>query len=191
MAFSPDTYNSILLGAQAAGIATDFYSQRQARKAAQAGYGLDEGELQLRMQEEQMAFTQANTENLERLRETLSTQNAILGARGQMAGVGSALASQTKAVGEYSADKEAMRLSKLFRENQFKGMQRLSKIKQAGSRIESGNRMLQSGLNMFSLSESLYSKKPGASSKSIGTGTPAYKKLDLPSLRPNLGTRGK
>ena len=150
-----NTYKAILLGAQAAGVATNLFAESRANKTSRLGYDIDQRELQLRMQEEELAFTQANTANLERLRETLSTQNAILGARNQLPGQGSALAIQNKSLENFSADKTALRLSQAFRKSQLKGLERLAGIKQASSRIESGNKLLASGLNMFNANEIL------------------------------------
>jgi len=49
MAMSPGTFNSILLGAQAAGIGANIYSMRQQQRAEAAGAELDEGQMRLRM----------------------------------------------------------------------------------------------------------------------------------------------
>ena len=150
-----NTYKAILLGAQAAGIATNIFAESRSNRISRMGYEIDQRELGLRMQEEELAFTQANTANLERLRETLATQNAILGARNQLPGQGSALAATNKSLENFAADKTALRLSQSFRKSQLQGLERLAGIKQATSRLESGNKLLAAGLNMFNANELL------------------------------------
>ena len=154
-----NSFQAILLGAQAAGISASIYSEIQGNRIRGRGAELEQRELGLRMQQEELAFTQANIENLQNLRETLATQNAILGARGQASGQGSALAVQNKSIANFNADTEAMRLNKTFRQSQYKALEKLQGIKLASSRQESSNRILGQGLNMFSISESLYKKR--------------------------------
>ena len=73
-------YQALLLGAQAAGIGLNLYAARNA--AGQSGIEVDRAQMQVRAEQEQLAFQEANIASLESFAETLSTQRAILAARG-------------------------------------------------------------------------------------------------------------
>ena len=140
----------ILLATQAAGIGMNLYAQSRAEKFTQMGEELDKMQLRQRMGEEQLASSQKSLYNLERLREVMATQRAIMGARGQMPGVGSAGALTQKSIGSFNKDEEARRLSQTFKQNQFESQMRLYGLNRANRQSKRGSKIMQQGLNMFS-----------------------------------------
>lgn len=148
-------YDAMLLGAQAAGIGANLYAARQQQRMTELGIEVEQGEVALRMKEEQLAFTEANIASLDQLQEVMATQRAILGARGQAPGVGSALAVGNKSTRAQSADQRARNLSKSFRQNQYEGTQSLLGIKKAGARAQFGNSLIAGGLSSFNLNMSI------------------------------------
>jgi len=154
----------MLLAAQAAGIGMSMYAERRAEKFARIGEKLDilgvqhqmqsanlqfenaQRQLDTRMQEEQLAFSQQALFDTERLREVMATQRAIFSARGQMPGVGSAGAITNKSLNAFGADERARNLSKLFAENKIKSGKSLLKLQQGNFNLESISKM--SGIKM-------------------------------------------
>ena len=150
MPIQQNTYNAMLLGAQAAGIGAGIYASGQQRRAEAAGAAIDEGALKLRMQQEQLAFTQANIADLNNLAETLSAQRAILGARGQASGSGSAAALANKTIAQYGEDKQSRQLNASFRKDYITSMIRLRRANLGSSRAAYGSSLIGQSMNMFS-----------------------------------------
>ncbi len=176
----------MLMASQAAGIGMNMYSQRRAEKMARIGEKLDlmglqnqlqtgamqfeTAQLQLdtRMKEEQLAFTQQALFDTERLKEVMATQRALFSARGQMPGVGTAAAISNKSLSAFSADERTRNLSQLFRKNQLNNQKSLLKIQksafdtqirsnmagvkvgQAARKAQMGSNLMMQGINMFS-----------------------------------------
>lgn len=150
ISFSP-TFGAILLGAQAAGIGANIYSSRQQARAERAGADIDEGNMKLRMQQEQIAFSQQNIADLTNLRETLAAQRAATSARGQLPGAGSVLAVTNKSIANFNADRSARALNVSFREDYMKGMMGLSRAALGASKAQRGGNLMAQGANMFSV----------------------------------------
>lgn len=166
-------YQALLLGAQAAGIGTNLLAGRAKRGTQRAAIAAERSQLELRMEQDQLAFKQANIASLEHLNETLATQRAIQGARGTAAGQGSALAIAEKSIRNQKSDEKALALNKIFRENQTQGLNRLLNIREIGASAEFGASMLETGINTFSLNTSIgkwlqgKSKSPSSSNNFV------------------------
>lgn len=148
-------YQSMLLGAQAAGIGADLYSAYSKKKIADAGLELEKGDINIRKGQEELSYAEANLASLQELQEVMATQRAIMGARGQNPGVGSSLASANKSERAHGADQRARELSKTFRQSQLDGMSRLLNIKKAGNRAAFGGSLIESSLNSLSLNKTI------------------------------------
>lgn len=98
------TPNSVLNGAQAAGIGLQIYSNYSANKMDRLGTNLDIGQNNIRLQQEQLQSTQMALQATKNLRANLASQAAIAAARGQRSGVGSALAAQNTSQANYNQD---------------------------------------------------------------------------------------
>jgi len=176
----------MLMASQAAGIGMNMYAQRKAEKMTRIGEKLDlmglqnqlqtgamqfeTAQLQLdtRMKEEQLAFTQQALFDTEKLREVMATQRALFSVRGQMGGVGTAAAISNKSVNAFNADERARNLSQLFAKNRISNQKSLLKIQksafdtgigsqmiglkvgQAGRKAQAGANLMMQGMNMFS-----------------------------------------
>ena len=185
-------YQAMLLGAQAAGIGANIFAAYQQRKMVESGIAVDQGDLKLRMKQEELAYTEANVESLGQLQEVMATQRAIMGARGQNPGVGSALAAANKSVRAQSADQAARDLSKSFRQAQLSGMSGLLNIKKAGARATFGNSLIEGGLSTLDLNTTIGEliQKNKQSIKPIGGGTqPNWKNKDF--LKPQFALKGR
>lgn len=148
-------YQALLLGAQAAGIGVNLYAARSEKRAVGAGIEAERAQLSLRMEQEQLAFQEANIASLEGLAEVLSTQRAIQAARGTSTNAGSAVAISEKSIRNQSADTQARKLNKVFREQQMKGLNSLLNIKQAGAEAKFGASLIETGLSAFNLNTSI------------------------------------
>jgi hypothetical protein len=105
----------ILLAAQAAGIATDLYSTRQAQKNLRRGQELEAAQTEKNLEQLRLQNTEVALQDLDKLRKNLSTQRAIAGARGQMSGVGSARAASLASERAFTSDERARELSLRFK----------------------------------------------------------------------------
>ena len=140
----------LLLAAQAAGIGMNLYAQRRAEKFTRIGEELEKQQLQLRMSEEQLAYTQKSLYGVEQLREVLASQRAIMAARGQAPGLGSAKALETRSVNVFNADERARQLSQTFRKNQLDSQMSLYNINRSTRKAQRKMNSVMQGLNMFS-----------------------------------------
>lgn len=105
----------ILLAAQAAGLALDLYSTRQASKNMKRGYELDAANAERNIEQLRLQNTEESLFGLDQLRRNIGTQRAIAGARGQISTVGSARAGTLASERSYSADERARELSLRFK----------------------------------------------------------------------------
>jgi hypothetical protein len=140
----------MLMGAQAAGLITNIYGMSEANKMNKLGTQLDQQALGLQMEQERLASTEQALANTENLRSILSTQRALMASRNQMPGVGSAGASEQKAIRNYNADESARNLNMVFRQAHLTGQSRLLDIKRFGAKAERGAALAAGSFNNIS-----------------------------------------
>jgi len=145
----------ILLAAQAAGIGANLYANRAQNRIESKGLALDEESVKLRMKQESLAAQQETLQDLTTLRETLASQRAIAGARGQNPGQGSIKALEQKSVRAQSTDERMRNLNKSFREKYAESLSRLKRIEHQGTKAQRGVQLLGQSINMFDFN-SLY-----------------------------------
>ena len=148
-------YPFLLLAAQAAGIATNIYAQSQQTKIGRQGLAIDQAQLGLRMEQETLAATQDTLTDLTTLQETLASQRAIFGARGQNPGQGTAKSIEQKSVNAYGADANARRINQTFKKSYMESLSRLKRVEQHGLEAQRGVQLLGQSLNMVDFN-SLY-----------------------------------
>ena len=164
----------LLLATQAAGIGIDLIKNSISNRAENQAYdsksrflsygaSLEQKEIDIRMQQEELSASEESLMSLKRLREVMSTQAVIFGARGQKTGTGSALSASQGSINEFNADERARNLSKSFRKLQLENQKSISKLNHlAGeSSIQSAKSrrtlkqtmgLVNKGLNMFTQS---------------------------------------
>ena len=76
----------LLLASQAAGLATNLWATKRANQFDALGTKMQQRELDMRMQQEQLASSQESLMGMEKLRDVMSSQRAIFAARGQTGG---------------------------------------------------------------------------------------------------------
>lgn len=140
----------IFLAAAASGIAVNLYGNAQSNRAMKAGGRADKAQLDLQMEQDSLASVEQSLFNTEQLREVMSSQRAIFGARGQMPGTGSALAIEQKSLRGYGADERARELSTNFRKTQLLGRKSLVDIQRFGEKAKMGAQLASQGMNMIS-----------------------------------------
>lgn len=105
----------ILLAAQAAGLGMDLYATRKASKSMKMGFELDAANAENKIEQLRLQGTEDALFNLDRLRQNISTQRAISGARGQSSSTGSARGAILASERTYTADERARELSERFK----------------------------------------------------------------------------
>jgi len=115
----------MLLAAQAGGYASSLYARKQQERIARKGDEMDRQQLQLQLQQEQLASTEQSFYNTEKLRDVMATQRALFAARGQQAGQGSNFMIGQASQRAYNAEESARQLSMSFRKHQLESKQRL------------------------------------------------------------------
>lgn len=116
------------MAAQASGIAMNLYQTRQAAKQLKMGARLDKEELEIGIEQERLMATEKSLMANERLRESLATTRALMAARGQAGGSGSARAVTQKSIQNFNLDEMARSISSNFKTYQAKSQQRLIDI---------------------------------------------------------------
>jgi len=140
----------ILMGAQAAGSIMSSYAQRKSFQQSQLAAGLEQQQLQLRLQQEVVASNQQGLANLDMLEQTLASQRALSAARGAMPGVGSTLSLAQKSVRGYQRDEKARALSMDFLKTQRKYQMGMSSMRQTGQKFKYGVGMFKQGMSQLS-----------------------------------------
>lgn len=143
----------LLLAAQAAGVGLNLYANKQQSKIEGLGYQLEEGQLNVRMQQELLVASQQQLSDLNRLQENMATQRAVFAARGTNPGQGSARTIMEASSKAYQEDERARKLNTDFRKNYIESLKRIQRIEHAGLKSNRAAKQLQSGLNMFSFNE--------------------------------------
>jgi hypothetical protein len=145
----------LLMGAQIAGAISDVYGQHQSYKMSKRAQQFEEGQINLRMQQEGIASQQQSLLNLESLQEVLATQRAFAGARGFTPGVGSALAVEQKSIHRFRQDEKARELSLSFLQQQRKAQIAMSKVGLAGKKAQFGTSLMKTGFGLLSPSQTI------------------------------------
>jgi len=148
----------MLLGAMAAGHGLDVYQSKRKERYTRMGEDLERREMQLQMQQEQLASSEQSLFQSEQLREVLATQRVLAASRGQMSGAGSNLAVSQSSIRAFNADEHARELSQSFRKHQFESSQRLQGLNRTARNQERRFSNIAKGVNLLSVNE-LYSNK--------------------------------
>ena len=142
----------LLLAAQAAGIAMDMSAQRSAYRMARRGQQLEEAQINLRMQQEQVAFEEESLQSLENLREVMASQRALFAAQGRVPGIGSTAAIEQRSLIRFAADERARKLSMGFREHYYKSQTALSRIGLQSYKANQASQNIQKMFNQVNFS---------------------------------------
>lgn len=143
----------LLLAAQAAGIGANLYANRQQSRIERMGGAIDEQQMKLRMEQEGLVAQQETLYDLKALQETLASQRAIMGARGQNPSQGSAKTIEQASIRAQKEDERVRGLNKGFRKDYMDSLSRLRRIDRAGVKAQRGTQLLGTSLNMFSFNE--------------------------------------
>lgn len=152
------SYEMMLIGAQAAGIAQNIVATRQANRLSQLGTQLDLQALDLQMAQNTLASTEQAVMDQRRLRETLSLQNVLFGARGQDAGQGSARAAQFAAAQEHGRDERARELNLGFAQTGLKAKKAQLSIGGKAQKAANANKLMNDTFGSISFNSLLENK---------------------------------
>ena len=141
-----------LLGMQAAGAIGDFVGTQAQMEVGRLGHEVDMAQLNTRLEEEQLAASQAALSGMQQLRQTLSYQHAVLAARGQ-AGTGSAGFAAQHAIDTQARDARLQRMNLLSREAQLRAHGALSGMHQLSSETQLGQAMSRRMFEQLPFSE--------------------------------------
>ena len=157
-------FSNLLLAAQAAGIGVNLYANRQQLNYDKRGIELEESQQNLKMQQDTLAYQEQNLADLQTLNQTMASQRAIQGARGQMAGQGTTAAIENTSLRNYKSDERARKMSLSFREDYSKSIARLNRINYGSTKSELYTKTIGSAVNMFD-----FNKIFGGSHQSFGS----------------------
>lgn len=119
------SFNYFLLGGQAIGLGLQQVGANKASSLARRGTRLEQGQVDLRMQQERLLATQQTVEATENLRAIMASQRAIQSARGQMPGVGSAGAVEQGNLRAYMQDERKRALQSNYTQQQLSAQKQL------------------------------------------------------------------
>lgn len=111
---------ALYLAMQAAGMITDYLGTSEQEKYTELGYklqtaGIDANIYQTRLQSEELSLS-----NMQKLRQTLGSQIAVMAARGESTAQGSAVGMLNESVSNFNADERVRKLNQMGRENQLR-----------------------------------------------------------------------
>lgn len=139
----------LLLASQAAGLATNLWATKRANQLDILGTKMQQRELDMRMQQEQLASSQESLMGMEKLRDVMSSQRAIFAARGQTGGGSNYFIGQNS-VRAFNEDENARKLSLGFKQYYNKATQNLLGLESEGRKSARNFKAAAKGLNMMS-----------------------------------------
>ena len=143
------SFEMLLLASQAAGLATNLWATKRANQFDALGTKMQQRELDMRMQQEQLASSQESLMGMEKLRDVMSSQRAIFAARGQTGGGSNYFIGQNS-VRAFNEDENARKLSLGFKQYYTKATQNLMGLESTGRRGARNFEAAAKGLNMMS-----------------------------------------
>ncbi len=149
------SYSYLLMGAEAAGFGMSLWGTSQANRMIGMGANLDKQALDLRMQQNTLASTEAAIANQERLRETIGLQAVMFAARGQRGGAGTAAALQNKSLIDFGREERARQLNLLFANQNIKGQKAQIGIAAAGQKAGNWGGLMTAGLQNLSFNSAI------------------------------------
>lgn len=140
----------ILLAAQGAGLALDLYQSRKAASSLKRGFELDAANAETKIEQLRLQGTEDALFNLDRLRQNVSTQRAIAGARGQSSTSGSARGATLASESTYAADERARELSERFKTFDIRSDLAAGRIANKAQRNQLGTQFAQRAFQTLS-----------------------------------------
>ena len=139
----------MLLASQAAGLATNLWATKRANQLDALGTKMQQRELDMQMQQQQLASSQESLIGMEKLRDVMSSQRAIFAARGQTGGGSNYFIAQNS-VRAFNEDENARKLSLGFKQYYNKATQNLMAMESEGRKSGRNFKAAAKGLNMMS-----------------------------------------
>ena len=124
---------ALLLAMQAAGMIVDYLGTKNQQDMANMGAKIQQAGIEANIEQTRLETEDESLRMLQNLRQTLGSQAALYAARGQRAGVGSALAITENTIGTANADERTLRLNQRGKENALKAGLVISKLDQMGN----------------------------------------------------------
>jgi hypothetical protein len=143
-------FQYILLAAQAAGLVANILQTKRENKIDRQGLQIQQRDLDLRMQQEQLASSQESLYNMARLRDTMASQRAIFAARGQSSAQGSNFFIGQNSISSFNEDEQARKLSLNFRQHYINVNKTLASMETTGRIHARKGRLLSEVLNTIS-----------------------------------------
>ncbi len=149
------SYSYLLMGAQAAGFGINLWGTSQANRMIGMGANLDKQALDLRMEQNTLASTEAAIANQERLRETIGLQAAMFAARGQRGGAGTAAAIQNKSLIDFGREERSRQMNLMFAQSNIKGQKAAIGMQAAGQKAQGWGGLLNTSLSSLNFNSLL------------------------------------
>ena len=163
------TPDAILNAAQAAGLGVNIIGDFFANNAAKQGLQIQQGQNNLRMQQEQLASTQQAQIATQNLRSNLATQAVLAATRGVRSGVGNALAAQNQSVGNYNTNISNINLNQKMRNYEYNLENGLAQQKYLGDKTQRAVKTATNALDTISVNEWIRGRNGSPLGKSTET----------------------
>lgn len=136
----------ILMGAQAAGMITDYVGVQQQKRMGRLGADLDRAVIDTNIETAAMQTEQDSVNSLRMLRQTIASQAAIFAARGVRAGAGSAAGITNDSISRQKADERIRRINLLTKQSELRAQSAMVGMHQLASESQLGREL---GKRMF------------------------------------------
>jgi len=146
----------LLLGAQAAGLAINIFSNKRQNRANNRqlesytrAQELEEAQIDLRMKQEQLSFEEQGLASVDNLREVMASTQALFASQGRTPGIGTTAAIERRSMTAYNKDVQAQELSKGFREHYYQSQKSVSRLTLSSKRMDVLGEKMKSKADLF------------------------------------------
>ncbi len=143
------SFDMMLLAAQASGLAANLWQTKRQNRYDLLGVQMQQKQLDLKMQQDSLVSSQESLINIEKLRENMSSQRAMVAARGQLMQGSNFFVSQ-KSLNNYNMDEQARKMSLGFQKYNNKATQSLMMLDYLGKKKGTHINNMMQNLNTIS-----------------------------------------
>lgn len=118
----------LMLGMQAAGMIYDYMGTENEQDLLDRAQQMKEAAINSQIQQTRLQTANDSLHAMQNLRQTLGSQIAVMAARGQSTGAGSAASILNESQANFNADEKMRNLNQIIRENQLKTGMQLSSL---------------------------------------------------------------
>ncbi len=147
---------AFLLSMQAAGMVIDYMGTEDTINQARNGAELEKASINANIVTSRLQAEQASLDAMQKLRQNLGSQAALMAARGTRAGAGTAVSFGNESTHNFNTDERIRNINQMNRETELKAGLLLSKLHQNTFETNAWNSFAQRTINKIPTNPSTY-----------------------------------